>query len=86
MALLEVYPLPVGLEAQSTDGLPPPRVSITDADANALTACEEPLENDPQHHVATVSCNRRITAEDWYQDVRHFELEFDGDVRYGPAG
>ena len=85
-ALLAVYPLPAELEAQSADGLPPPRVSIADADAKTLAACEDPLKNDPQYHTATVSCNHRITAEDWYQDVRHFELDFDEAIRYHLVG
>ncbi|KZT67892.1 riboflavin synthase domain-like protein [Daedalea quercina L-15889] len=83
--LLEFYPLPPLLDIQSADGLPPPRVSITDSDARTLAAYQHPLDDDPQHYTATVSCNRRITAEDWYQDVRHFELDFDEDVRYEPG-
>ena len=74
-------PIPDGLEAQSADGLPPPRVSIADADPQTLAACEDPLHSDTTHYTATVSCNRRITADDWYQDVRHFELDFDEDIR-----
>jgi len=82
---LRVLPLPPGVEVRSADGLPPPRVLITDAGAQTLTACPNPLDDDPQHHTATVSCNRRITSEDWYQDVRHFELNFDEDIRYEPG-
>lgn len=78
--LVKLLPIPPGLDVQPADGLPPPRVSIADADAATLADCVDPLENDPQSHIATVSCNRRITAEDWYQDVRHFELDFDEDV------
>ncbi|KAH9837670.1 riboflavin synthase domain-like protein [Rhodofomes roseus] len=84
-ALLEFYPLPPGLEVQTADSLPLPRVSILDADASTPAPCRTPLDDDPQHYTATVSCNRRITAEDWYQDVRHFELDFDEDVRYEPG-
>ncbi|KAH9919058.1 riboflavin synthase domain-like protein [Fomitopsis serialis] len=84
-AILELYPLPPSVKVQSADGLPPARVSITDAGAQTLTACPNPLDDDPQHYTATVSCNRRITAEDWYQDVRHFELNFDQDIRYEPG-
>lgn len=79
--LSKLFPMPPGLDVQSADGLPPSRVSMTDADATTLAVCVDPLDNDPQHHIATVSCNRRITAEDWFQDVRHFELDFDEDVR-----
>ncbi|EPS94182.1 hypothetical protein FOMPIDRAFT_1153432 [Fomitopsis schrenkii] len=83
--LVKLLPIPPGLDVQPADGLPPPRVSIADADAATLADCVDPLENDPQSHIATVSCNRRITAEDWYQDVRHFELDFDEDVGYEPG-
>ncbi|KAJ7678562.1 hypothetical protein B0H17DRAFT_1161341 [Mycena rosella] len=31
---------------------------------------------------ARVSCNTRITAEDWYQDVRHLEFDFDEEIRH----
>ena len=60
---------------------PSSSVSIADADAKTLAACEDPLKNDPQYYTAAVSCNHRITADDWYQDVRHFELDFDEDIR-----
>ncbi|KAI0728825.1 riboflavin synthase domain-like protein [Fomitopsis betulina] len=83
--LSKLFPMPPGLDVQSADGLPPSRVSMTDADATTLAVCVDPLDNDPQHHIATVSCNRRITAEDWFQDVRHFELDFDEDVSYEPG-
>ncbi|TEB33682.1 riboflavin synthase domain-like protein [Coprinellus micaceus] len=34
---------------------------------------------------ARVKANERITASDWYQDVRHFEFEFQGDIKYDPG-
>ena len=73
--LLQVYPLLDDLERESLDGLPPPRVTITDADKNARITRKDPLVVDREYHTATVVVNRRITAEDWYQDVRHFEFE-----------
>ncbi|OBZ74519.1 NADPH-dependent diflavin oxidoreductase 1 [Grifola frondosa] len=83
--LLQFFPLPVGLEAEPIDSLPPARVSIRDADGAAVDEYPDPLLKDLQYHTGTVSCNRRITAEDWYQDVRHFEFEFDEDILYNPG-
>ncbi|GBE80343.1 hypothetical protein SCP_0300580 [Sparassis crispa] len=31
-----------------------------------------PLLLDYRYHTAAMSCNRWITVEDWYQDLRHF--------------
>ncbi|EMD32805.1 hypothetical protein CERSUDRAFT_161320 [Gelatoporia subvermispora B] len=83
--LLEIYPLPPGAETTAPDGLPPPRVSIEDADSTLLREATSPLEDDPVYHLAILSRNCRITAEDWYQDVRHFEFEFDTDIHYDPG-
>ena len=33
---------------------------------------------------AVVKCNKRITAEDWYQDVRHLEFTFSDGIWYEP--
>ena len=78
--LLQVYPLPDGVGRESVDGLPPPRVTITDADKDAQISRNDPLVSDREYHTATVVVNSRITAEDWYQDVRHFEFELADDV------
>ena len=34
---------------------------------------------------AKVSVNKRMTTQDWYQDVRHFEFDFEDDVKYDPG-
>lgn len=77
---MQLYSLPDGLQRESFDGLPPPRVAITDADKNAQITRKDPLVADREYHSATVVVNRRLTAEDWYQDVRHFEFELAEDV------
>ena len=76
--LLELYPLPPGIDILP-DGIPQPRVSISDGPA-LETGHSVGVPDD--YHLATVSANRRVTAEDWYQDVRHFEFEFDEDLQY----
>ncbi len=78
--LLQVYPLPDGLERESFDGLPLPRVTIINADRDAQITRKDPLVADREYHTATVVVNPRITTEDWYQDVRHFEFELAEDV------
>nr|VWO96020.1 Beta-lactamase (EC [Ganoderma boninense] len=83
--LLQVYPLPHGLQRESFDSLPPPRVAIADADKDAQITRKDPLVADREYHTATVVVNRRLTAEDWYQDVRHFEFELPEDVEYDPG-
>jgi sulfite reductase alpha subunit-like flavoprotein len=45
----------------------------------------DPLRQENNYHHATVKRNKRITAHDWYQDVRHLELVFDEHVRYSPG-
>jgi hypothetical protein len=50
--------------------------------ADALEKCADTLEDDRNFHAATVKSNTRITADGWYQDVRHFEFEFGDDIQY----
>ncbi|OJT11116.1 NADPH-dependent diflavin oxidoreductase 1 [Trametes pubescens] len=83
--LTQIFPLPDGVVAESPDSLPPPRISISDASAGAQLTRKDPLVVDREYHLATVTCNKRITAEDWYQDVRHFEFAFDDDIQYNPG-
>lgn len=80
--LLQIYPIPDGLTAEPLDNLPPPRVAIRSADKEAQVAHKDPLVTDRQYHNAVLKCNRRLTATDWYQDVRHFEFELDENVQY----
>ncbi|KAF8917415.1 riboflavin synthase domain-like protein [Mucidula mucida] len=48
-------------------------------------ASKDPLGDDPVYHRATLKTNLRVTASDWFQDVRHFEFTFDEDVQYNPG-
>ncbi|TFY74580.1 hypothetical protein EWM64_g9432 [Hericium alpestre] len=83
--LLELFPLPSNLHVDSADALPPPRVSIIDALPDELIHTQDPLLQDVLYHNAKVLRNERITAEDWYQDVRHFELQCEDDIAYEPG-
>ncbi|KAJ7914880.1 hypothetical protein B0H13DRAFT_2232043 [Mycena leptocephala] len=64
--LLLNYPLPPNVEIIPAATIPPPRVSMARI---------------PCFYSATVKCNTRITAEDWYQDVRHLEFDFKDEIR-----
>ena len=79
--LLQVFPLEPGEETESLDSLPPPRVTIADAPQSSLGQRKDPLVTDREYHTGTLVCNRRITADGWNQDVRHFEFKLDKDVQ-----
>lgn len=81
-ALLRLLPLPPGVNMVPADQLPPPRVAMHGSTSDALQRCIDPLEYDRAFHTATVKSNRRITTDDWYQDVRHFDFDFDDDIQY----
>jgi len=42
---------------------------------------QDPLQVDLQYHKGTIKVNQRITAPDWYQDVRHLEFGFEDDIK-----
>jgi hypothetical protein len=79
--LTKMYPLPLGVDIVPKDQLPPARVSMVHASASVLKNSVDPLEADAAYHSATVKCNERITAKDWYQDVRHLEFNFEDDIQ-----
>lgn len=84
----ELYPLPDNHEEEhypAEHELPHPRATFletprTSQDAQLLA--EEKYLEAHDHYITKVVANRRITAEEWEQDVRHFELEFEDDIRY----
>ncbi|KAF7330350.1 NADPH-dependent diflavin oxidoreductase 1 [Mycena venus] len=78
-ALLFAYPLPPDVEVIPAAAIPSPRVSMVE-DPSFTTPSSSAAE--PGFYSATVKCNNRITAEDWYQDVRHFEFAFDDEIRH----
>ncbi|KAF7975974.1 hypothetical protein HWV62_8118 [Athelia sp. TMB] len=82
-ALLLIYPLPPGVEIIPSNNVLPPRVSLSLIEEDPHS--EIPLATDKEFHTATIKCNTRITAADWSQDVRHFELAFADDIQYKPG-
>ena len=82
--LLKLAPLPAGLQSAS-DAKPPPRVLLTPTTKDKLGQSTDPMDADSRYRTAFVLKNERITASDWYQDVRHFEFNFKDDVQYDPG-
>ncbi|KAI3614119.1 nadph dependent diflavin oxidoreductase 1 [Moniliophthora roreri] len=82
-ALLRELPLPSELELMPIDHVPPSRVILIDTPNAKVTL--DPLDTDENYHAATVKCNKRITAQDWFQDVRHLEFQFEDDITYEPG-
>ncbi len=82
-ALLQLNPLPVGTSIIPNELIPPPRISLQKATPDDTTASGvriDPLSQDDSYFLATLTKNERITAADWYQDVRHLEFDFDDDI------
>ncbi|KAF8207221.1 hypothetical protein K438DRAFT_1815910 [Mycena galopus ATCC 62051] len=78
-ALLLTYPLPDNIEMIPAAAVPAARASLLEDATFASPSLP------PGFHSATVKCNNRITAEDWYQDVRHFEFDFNDEIRFSPG-
>ncbi|KAJ6460363.1 hypothetical protein C8R47DRAFT_1161017 [Mycena vitilis] len=81
-SLLLRYPLPDNVEIIPPDTIPSARASMVE-DASMTTPPS--LQANRGFHWATVKCNTRITAEDWYQDVRHLEFDFEDELRFSPG-
>ncbi|KAG1894560.1 riboflavin synthase domain-like protein [Suillus fuscotomentosus] len=78
-----LYPLPHEQDNVPA-GRPPPRVSLNNIGSDT-SLNPDPLDEDTKFYTASVKCNRRITAENWSQDVRHFEFSFEDDIKYNPG-
>ncbi|KAG2054528.1 riboflavin synthase domain-like protein [Suillus hirtellus] len=76
--LIQLYP-PPHKQDNIPAGRPPPRVSLSNV-VSDTSLNPDPLDEDTKFHTASVKCKRRITAEDWFQDVRHFDTNNPGDV------
>ncbi|KIY44336.1 riboflavin synthase domain-like protein [Fistulina hepatica ATCC 64428] len=69
-------PIPV---LQPLDLNPPPRASLSTS-STSLSHCYY-----RGSHTVILKNVQRITASDWYQDVRHFEFQLDEDIHYVPG-
>ncbi|KAF8890717.1 riboflavin synthase domain-like protein [Infundibulicybe gibba] len=93
--LLELYPLPAGVSIIPESSVPPARVSLNglgipgdSIDNIALQISQTQLEDKAAIHPYLpfrVRENKRITAQDWVQDVRHLEFDCDNNDNYDPG-
>jgi len=79
--LLEISPLPPGIKITAESEVPPLRMLLSPASQKSVSEQKDPLEADILSHKGVVRVNSRTTSKDWYQDVRHIEIEFDHDVQ-----
>ncbi|TFK37556.1 hypothetical protein BDQ12DRAFT_652582 [Crucibulum laeve] len=83
--LLQLSPLPPGVDIIPVNDVPQPRVMLKESLRSTLDREQDALESDIRYHLATVKKNERITAADWFQDVRHLEFSFEDDTNYSPG-
>lgn len=71
----------------TSDSLPSPRVNIASTSESRLDnqSSNDISTQQTESCTATVKCNRRITASDWYQDVRHIEFDLEANIAYDPG-
>ncbi len=62
--------------------LPMPRVTLVSATSEELQSTPDPLAGDDRYHTFELIRKERITADDWYQDVQHFEFQCQDDLAY----
>ena len=80
-SLRELYP-PSTSKTSDFPQLWPARVTLTHTTREALEQTRDPLLDTPSYWDFTLDTNKRTTAPDWYQDVRHFEFSTDADLEY----
>lgn len=76
-----LFPPEAGFTSHALDTVPPPRIRLekvgSTSAANGHTE-QAPLLWTEDASWAKLVRNERVTAEDWYQDVREVELELEG--------
>ncbi|KZV65277.1 riboflavin synthase domain-like protein [Peniophora sp. CONT] len=83
--LVELYPPSASGPLEPFPQLWPARVTLAATTAEAMAQTRDPILDTPGYWIFTLETNTRITATDWYQDVRHFEFSTDGDLDYEPG-
>ncbi|KAI0270505.1 riboflavin synthase domain-like protein [Gloeopeniophorella convolvens] len=84
-ALLRLLPLPPGLLLSPDEGLTTPRVTTSPSTAEELQSGGDQLLEHDVYNLFELTKNERITADDWYQDVRQFEFLCEDDISYEPG-
>jgi hypothetical protein len=77
---MRLFPLPSHLSPLPVEDLPTPRVTLLSATSKDFQDELDPLIDDEKYHTYELVKNERITADDWYQDVRHFEFRCQDDI------
>ncbi|KAI9509000.1 riboflavin synthase domain-like protein [Russula earlei] len=83
-ALLRLFPLPLHL-TPSTEEIPMSRVTLLSATTEELQDEPDPLFSDDIYHTFELTRKDRISADDWFQDVRHLEFRCQDDIAYDPG-
>jgi hypothetical protein len=78
--LLDLFPLPLGDQVEPIPEPWPPRATLTADIGEDYKEGGDLLQSATGYYDMTVEQNSRITADDWYQDVRHFELHCGRDI------
>lgn len=84
-SLLNLLPLPPHLSPLPAEGLPTPRVTILSATREDLQNVRDPLMGEDRYYTFELAANKRITADDWYQEVRHLVFRCRDDLVYDPG-
>lgn len=77
--LLVIYPLKPDEEIVSSQVLPPPMATFKFISSPSLASKREISIKQPKYSMAVIR-NQRITEPEWFQDVRHLELESEEDI------
>lgn len=74
--------MPPELDPIPVEKCPPPRILLKDMAQSVWDSSYSDSEKtEPTSHKVVVKVNDRITAQDWFQDVRHIELDFEDDIK-----
>lgn len=89
--ILQMFPLPEGIQPLSPDFLPPAKYSVTKIDSVTSTAHQSPTSHPPYYSAknpynAEVSQNVRVTSAEHFQDVRLITFDLnDSGITYSPG-
>jgi len=87
-----LFPLPEGKQKRGNELLPSKYIVQTcrskpnQAAGSVKKQTETSKEYNQQNpYIGTLLCNKRLTAEDWQQDVRHYEISLDSSMEFQPG-
>ena len=84
--LLEMFPMPIGLEPISSDLLSPSKFKLKFEDLDQVLENQTLTDYGPNNpYFAELTMNQRQTSEDHFQDTRLIEFEIGQDLRFNPG-